>query len=257
MDFHPVDALASRFRNIGQQWRSHPFQQLALLGAGALGGPLAARAAQFGFNRYNNAQTRNSIADRTVQQGNTAGQRGFDKPLNGALGGNESGDRNGDLAMALMGAGGRGAGPYGGTGEAGSGAYNMAQQWANSHGGMGNLMAGMPGGGGNYGPSGSFFSDPRYDPSQWGGNTGLDLTSSPSSSLGTFFTDPQYDPANQQGSGNLRESRENDTRTAMTPLMQGVTNFSVGGFPVINGSRGYGAFGGSGQGYFKGRTPGR
>lgn len=228
MDFHPVDALASRFRNIGQQWRSHPFQQLASLGAGALGGPLAARAAQFGFNRYNNAQfgdAANAVADRTMQQGNQAAQRGFDKPLNGPLGGFEGMGRpdNSALASALM-----GGGNYGGTADARNGAYNMAQQFQNGQPPtMASLLSGMPGQQQSMTPQGSFFTDPRYD------------------------------PANQQGSGNLRDSRENDTRASMTPLMQGVTNFSVGGFPVINGSRGYGAFGGSGQGYFKGRTPGR
>lgn len=52
----------------------------------------------------------------------------------------------------------------------------------------------------------------------------------------------------------LKESRENDSRSF---ALQGVSNFLVNGSPVINGSRGYGAFGGSGQGYFKGRTPGK
>ena len=230
MEFHPVDAFANRIRGIGQAWRNHPFQQLASLGAGALGGPLAARAAQFGFNRFNDNQFNNAasaIAERTRQQGDQAGQAGFDRPLNGPLGGFEGAGRGGDnsaLTQALM-----GGGRYGGTADAAGGAYNMAQNWQAGHQSpsVASMLA-LPGGQGV-----------------------------PQTPNGSFFTDPQYDPANQQGSGKLRDSRENDSRAYMTPLMQGVTNFSVGGFPVINGSRGYGAFGGSGQGYFQGRKPGR
>jgi hypothetical protein len=52
--------------------------------------------------------------------------------------------------------------------------------------------------------------------------------------------------------GKLKESRENGSGSF---ALQGVSNFMVGGTPVINGSHGYGAFGGSGQGYFKSRRP--
>jgi len=80
-----------------------------------------------------------------------------------------------------------------------------------------------------------------------GGNIGTELGITDWSQPDTSEDDtPQHE--------SLKESRENDSRAF---ALQGVSNFLVGGQPVINGSRGYGAFGGSGQGYFQGRKPGK
>lgn len=71
---------------------------------------------------------------------------------------------------------------------------------------------------------------------------------------GTFFTDPQFAP----GQGKLKE-RQNQGFSGM-PFNTGVTNFMVGGAPVINGVNpgmgNYNRFGGSGQAYSKSRQPG-
>lgn len=71
---------------------------------------------------------------------------------------------------------------------------------------------------------------------------------------GSFFTDPQYAP----GSGKLKE-RQSQGFAGM-PFGTGVTNFMVGGSPVINGVNpgmgNYNRFGGSSQAVVRGRTPG-
>ena len=57
----------------------------------------------------------------------------------------------------------------------------------------------------------------------------------------------------------LKERKENEGFGGGYAL-SGVSNFMVGGSPVINGVRpamgNYNRFGGSGQGYVKGRDPG-
>src|SRR5690349_2639441 len=124
MEFHPVDRLRDRFQNIA----AHPFQTAMRMGAGALAGPAGNALAGALFGAYNRRQDANSaqgVADRTVQQGNQAGQRGFDRPLGGQLGQFDSFGRGGgntNLANAMMGS-------YGGTTDARGGAYNMAQQF--------------------------------------------------------------------------------------------------------------------------------
>ena len=80
-----------------------------------------------------------------------------------------------------------------------------------------------------------------------GGNIGTELGI-------TDWSQPDTSEDDKPRHESLKESRENDSRAF---ALQGVSNFLVNGQPVINGSRGYGAFGGSGQGYFKGRKPGK
>lgn len=80
-----------------------------------------------------------------------------------------------------------------------------------------------------------------------GGNIGTELGI-------TDWNQPDTSEDDKPQHESLKESRENDSRAF---ALQGVSNFLVGGQPVINGSRGYGAFGGSGQGYFQGRKPGK
>ena len=76
-----MDFFRSRLDNI----RAHPFQNIASTIAGGLipGGGLAAQA---GFNRYNDSRFNNSaqtLQNRATDMGNLAGQSGFDRPLNG------------------------------------------------------------------------------------------------------------------------------------------------------------------------------
>lgn len=94
---------------------------------------------------------------------------------------------------------------------------------------------------------GQFDAFGHGEPTRNEGNIGSDLGITDWGNIGD-------EGAEDRPREKLKESRENDSRSF---ALQGVSNFLVNGSPVINGSRGYGAFGGSGQGYFKGRTPGK
>lgn len=95
-------------------------------------------------------------------------------------------------------------------------------------------------------PMGQFEGFGHGEPTRDDGNIGSDLGITDWGNIGEGKQDKPREK--------LKESRENDSRSF---ALSGVSNFMVGGSPVINGSRGYGAFGGSGQGYFQGRKPGK
>lgn len=61
--------IGQRFHNFAEGWRQHPFQHAISTVAGALGGPVAGRGLQAGFDAYNRGQDRN-----TGERGRQLGQ---------------------------------------------------------------------------------------------------------------------------------------------------------------------------------------
>lgn len=124
--FHPIDALRERVSN----FRAHPFQNIASMVAGGLGGPLGGAASRGIFNRYNQNQfdnAANTNQERVTDQMGMDTNDAMNKPLNGPLGQFEGSD-NSQLANIMAGAG-SGGGHFGNPG-----GYNMSQQWQNPSG---------------------------------------------------------------------------------------------------------------------------
>lgn len=249
MAFHPFDS----FRNALTDMRQHPFQTVGRIASRA-GGPLVGAAVDQGFRYYNGHHelpTSGTALDMTRNAGDQAMQQGMDRPLHGpsdntALAGALSG--NNDLGARYNSPTGNGGGysqpPSSGNG--GNGGFNMAQDYGQQHGSLNGLLNFLPSGGPqNYGTPNSTMSSnslysPRFNPIQSPGLGGL-----------LDFLGPAPE------SGKLKERQNQGFAGSM---LNGVSNFMVGGSPVINGVRpgmgNYNRFGGSSQAVVRGRTPG-
>jgi hypothetical protein len=198
----PLEMLQQRFSNI----RAHPFQNIA---SGVAGGlfPGAGLLANNIFNRYNQGQFNSSANQANQNLGDQIGQTSqgiFDRPLNGPLGQAQGGNDNAPLAQALSG-GGQGGGMGGGY-QGPQQSWNQGQNWQNQTGGSGGFLDFLTQGAPQT-PNGSFFQDPQYQSHE--GESG-----------------PQWrrDQAESGGGGGM-------------PANYGVSNFNVGGSPVIFGVR--------------------
>jgi hypothetical protein len=209
----PMDFL----RNRVDQWRAHPFQQIASTVAGGFGGPAAGFAANRGFDAYNNNQFNNSAQtgyDRSQQQTNMDANSAISSPLNGPLG---NYDRSGQS-------------PYG------------SVQGGGGQGDMGGSSGGMAGGGPSYGG----YQGPTQSSQQWMGNTGGfqgiqnqmngSAPGQPSQFVNDILNSISTGPG-QPGTGFNGQGSKHDQIMANggMPGLYGVSNFMAGGTPVING----------------------
>lgn len=128
------------FRNFIDNWRAHPFQNIASTAIGLAGGPLAGQAARMGFNRFNSGQFNNGVVpnagSNTALAGAVAGNQAMQQPLGGMLSGNN------DLGAGYNSPSGNMTGYAGAPGDrgAGSGGYNMAQQYGQQHSPLAGLL---------------------------------------------------------------------------------------------------------------------
>lgn len=225
----PMDFFRSRLDNL----RAHPFQNLMSTVAGGLvpGGGLLANAA---FNRYNNNNFNNAasqVYDRGRQQADMdaasnmnsdlgdprlSGDNGFS--YNGPTGPNEGRGSGLDqqLASSLMGGGGgrNGGGPMPSYGPY-AGPSMSSQQWNDRGGGYGNIVGQMLG----VAPDQSPTVNALLDPISMG--AGL-----PGSGVLNGLHGPNA----------VRDYREGLALNGPGVGNYGVSNFQVGGAPVIFGS---------------------
>lgn len=224
----PLDFFRSRLDNI----RAHPFQSLMEFGAGVVGGPLAQQTAHQGFRRYNDYSI-NRAADqafgRAQDLGDQASNNSFDKPLGDSrLSGDNPFDYEGPT------------GPNTGRGQMGPNSSDRQM-----------VDALMGGGGGNYGggPGYQGYSGPTMTGQQWqdrtggyGNIVGQMLGVAPDQSpLVNSLLDPISMGPGLPGSGVLNHQQIRDKLSNEANLRAGnwgVSNFMVGGSPVIFGSRG-------------------
>lgn len=199
----PVDFFRSRFDNL----RAHPFQfGLSTLAGGLVpGGGLLANAA---FNRYNNNNF-NNAASQSYQHGedigNQAAQAGFDRPLNGPNALVSGLDRRNDLDHGLADA--------------------------------------LTGGGG--GMNGGGYTGPTQSPSQWTQQSISGWNPNQANANQNFglldFLGPSTNPGGQASHQEIKERLDNRANmgggSGGNPALYGVSNFMVGGSPVINGVR--------------------
>lgn len=199
----PMDMLRNRISS----WQAHPFQNIASTAFGAFvpGGGFAANAA---FNRYNDNRFNNSaqqFQDLTRDQSQLDTNNAMNKPLNGPLG---AYDRNNPYGESMQGQGGgmSAGGPY-------SGGYNT-QNW--------NLQD-MTSGHAPSQPS-NFVNDILNSISTGPGQ--------PGTQQGGLFGNGQR--THQQIQSDYRDGTSN-----VGPGIgnYGVSNFMVGGSPVIFGAR--------------------
>lgn len=192
------DFLRSRI----DRFRAHPVQGLLGGLAGMAGGPLAGQLASRGFNWFNNHEFNNSVGQANQNLGDQTDQTNRDiwgKPLNGPLGQFDgSGQGSNNGALAQA---------------MGGGGYNGATQSPFS----GNY-------GNNYGQG-----MPSSTPWTQEGNPGglLDF-------LGP--APPSSGPMNHQELMDKLQNPQNGSGMG-PPALYGVSNFMVGGAPVINGVR--------------------
>lgn len=227
----PADFFRSRFDNL----RAHPFQNLAgaALGAFVPGGGLVANAAfgRYNDNRFNNSAQAFQDLTRDQSQLNTndalnqplgddrlSGNNGFnwDGPTGPNNGTDYTGDNSGraqqdrQLGEALMGGGGSMNG--GGMPSIGYNGPSMSgQQWMDRSGGFGNIIGQAFGLAPDRGP----LVDSLLDPISMG--PGLP---------GSGHMNPQARRDYRDGTSNVGPGIGN----------YGVSNFMVGGSPVIFGS---------------------
>lgn len=214
-------------------WRNHPFQNLVGVAAGAAGGPIASEATRRLFNGYNNyslnhayntgnnlindqlgidtnRSLNNPLSDPRLSGDNQFGAS--DPWANGpdpTRGGPDRSVQNQQLSSALNGGGGgmSGGGPsYQGY----AGPSMSGQQWLDRTGGYGNIIGQMMGLAPDRGP----LVDSLLDPISMG---------------------PGLPGSGHMSPGARRDSGFGDFRNSG---LYGVSNFMVGGSPVINGANG-------------------
>ena len=225
------------FRNRLDSWMAHPVQNIASTVAGGLLGPEAGFGAQHGFqlyndNRFNNAaqnlgnrsldlSTLNTndrmnapLADPRLSGDNQFGWSGPTGPNDGQ----STSEQDRQLMGALTGGGGSGGGyggPAGGMPQSYGGPSMSGQQWIDRSGGFGNVVGQLLG----------------VAPDQ--------------SSLVNQLLDPISMGAGLPGSGYMNHQERQDYRdnlgnngAGISPNY-GVSNFNVGGSPVIFGMNGF------------------
>lgn len=197
----PMDYLRER----ANRWRAHPFQQGAGLLAGMFGGPAAGMGAQALFNRYNQGQFNDAANQANQNLGGQIDQTSrniWDKPVDGPLGQVSGGDSGRDQQNQQL-------------GQALNGGYSGPTQgmFQNNYGN--NYGQGVPGGNGQ----------------GWtqAGNPG---------GLLDFLGPNSGTPGETQRERVLNhlEAKQNGGGIG-PPALYGVSNFMVGGAPVINGVR--------------------
>lgn len=218
--------IASRLDN----WRAHPFQSLISTLASGAGGFGAGMVANNLFGRYNNSRFNNSaqqLQDRSRDLATLNTNDSMNKPLgddalNGDNGFNWDGPTGPNSGSGYGGealTGGGSAGPYGGGGLAGnilnySGPSMSGQQWMDRSGGYGNIIGQALG----LAPDQSPFVNSLLDPISMG--PGLP---------GSGHMNPQARRDYRDGTSNVGPGIGN----------YGVSNFMVGGSPVIFGTNGF------------------
>lgn len=199
MNFNPIDFLRDRMDRI----RAHPIQAGLGALAGIAGGPLAGQLANRGFNWLNNRQFAGAAGQTNQTLGNDISDTSrsiWDRPLDGPLGQfDDSGAGNGPLAQAM-------------------GGYNGSTQqpFQNNYGN--NYGQGVPGGNG----------------------AGWTQQGNPGGLLDFLGPNLQSGMPAQQDDGMTQRDRvlqRMDNNRNTMPALYGVSNFMVGGTPVINGVR--------------------
>lgn len=240
----PIDFFRSRI----DQFRAHPIQGLIGLGAGAVGsafggpagGQFASALTRRGFDRYNNSQFSGNIGsalDRSLDQTTLDTNDAMNKPLNDdRLGGN--------TPFGWVGP----TGPNSGTDVNGPG-FNDSGTRAQQDRQLGDALTG--GGGGTYGggPSYQPYSGPSMSGQQWmdrsggyGNIIGQTLGLAPDQSpLVNSLLDPISMGPGLPGSGHMNPQARRDYREGTSNVgpgigNYGVSNFMVGGSPVIFGA---------------------
>jgi len=211
----PADFFRGRLDNI----RAHPFQNLAstVFGGFVPGGGIAANAL---FNRYNDSRFNNSaqqFQDRSADLSNLNTNASMNDPLGGPLGDYDRANPNGEA-------------PSGGTG----GRAQQDRQLGEAlMGGGGGQNAGGPMGGMGYQPIGGWSQATMsgWNPNQANGSQAFGLLDFLGQNPNTPFNLPTTP------SGHLTPADRRDAaQGGYGPGNYGVSNFMVGGSPVIFGS---------------------
>lgn len=213
----PIDYLRSRVSS----WQAHPFQNIASTAFGAMvpGGGFAANAL---FDRYNNNQFNNSasqLQDRSLQQTTMDSNSAMNAPLNGPLGAYDRNNPYGSNAGPAQTMGGPSGSPMGGGGMGPSSGYNGGYNTQNWN------LGQMTSGNAPNQPS-SFVNDILNSISTGPGQ--------PGTQQGGLFGNGQR--THQQIQSDYRDGTAN-----VGPGIgnYGVSNFNVGGSPVIFGTNGF------------------
>jgi hypothetical protein len=222
-----MDFFRSRMDNL----RAHPFQNImgAVAGGFVPGGGLAAHAL---FNRYNDNNF-NNAANQVYTRGQDQGNLDASSAMNAPLGDSRL---SGDNAFDYTGP----TGPNPGRGEAGpsSGVSNQDRQMmdALTGGGGGQNAGGMMGGAG-YQPPGGWSQQTMsgFNPNQASGSKGFGLLDFLGSNPNQPFDIPTTMSDQGEGGGHMSPEARRSGMTGNHPGNYGVSNFMVGGSPVIFG----------------------